>query len=157
MKKSILVSLIAMAALVFLPLSAMAQMNAISDSEMEDIVGQDGITIDMTLDAYISLISYGDLDGITSDTTAGYLNIAQVSIPDTNTLSLTGLTVDVVGAGGNTGRLAIGLPTISGGITIGAIRVGASANSASGASIGTVKISGINLSGSTVYVYGHNN
>ena len=153
MKKSILISLVAMAALVFLPLSAMAQMNAISESEMEEIVGQDGITIDMTLDAYIQLISYGDTDGF-SGSSAGYLNIAQLSIPDTGSFNLTGMTVDVETTGG-VSRLAIGLPTISGGITIGAIRVGSAAASNSGSSIGTVTISGLNLAGSTVYVRGH--
>ncbi|MDY6854020.1 MAG: hypothetical protein SWO11_04830 [Thermodesulfobacteriota bacterium] len=153
MKKSSLFSLIAMAALIFLPLFAMAQMSAISDSQLEAIVGQDGITIDMTLDAYIQLISYGDTDGF-SGSSAGYLNIAQLAIPDTGTINLTGLTVDVETTSGIS-RLAIGLPTISGGISIGAIRVGSAATSTSGSSIGTVSISGLNLSGSTIYVRGH--
>ena len=72
-----------------------------------------------------------------------------LTIDDTKPLTIDVVTTDI--GGKSTQQLAIGLPAITGDVTVGAIKVG----DTSAASIGSLTVSGLNMAGSTIKVWGH--
>jgi hypothetical protein len=83
--------LLAILAIVLLPLSAFAGMSAITDSEMAAVTGQMGVSIaivDQQQDIAIAQLTWGDTDtkvgygiaGHATDYTAGYINIQNIGI-----------------------------------------------------------------------------
>ena len=99
-------------------------------------------------------IAYTDADGgSTAPVAAGTLNIGTLEINDgagadhasSGALILTGLTVDVDSVNG----VEIGLPAITGRISIGSIDMG------TGTSIGSVTLTNLNMAGTSVNIRGH--
>jgi hypothetical protein len=69
------------AALMLIPMSSMAAMTSISDSEMDAITGQSGVTIDIAIDTLaigIKSITWGDPDGLggTVNVDQGFVNMS---------------------------------------------------------------------------------
>ncbi|MCO2363346.1 hypothetical protein FA359_10055, partial [Pseudomonas aeruginosa] len=93
-------------------------------------------------------------DSTDTDTNGGSLRLENISLPaltidDTKPLTIDVVTTDI--GGKSTQQLAIGLPAITGDVTVGAIKVG----DTSAASIGSLTVSGLNMAGSTIKVWGH--
>ncbi len=89
-----------------------------------------------------------------NNTNGGSLRLENISLPaltidDTKPLTIDVVTTDI--GGKSTQQLAIGLPAITGDVTVGAIKVG----DTSAASIGSLTVSGLNMAGSTIKVWGH--
>lgn len=133
---------------------ANAELTSVSDAALSEITGQAGLTIDMDVKVSIGNIAYTDTDGgSTAPAAAGTLNIGTLEINDgtgathalSGALSLTGLTVDVDSVNG----VEIGLPAITGRISIGSIDMG------TGTSIGSVAITDLNMAGTSVNIRGH--
>ena len=79
MKKMLLV--LCVLALMLIPMSSMAAMQSISDSEMAAVTGQAGVDIEVSapqIDLGLQSITWGDPDGIngTSFDEAGYINLS---------------------------------------------------------------------------------
>ena len=77
------------------------------------------------------------------------ISLPALTIDDTKPLTIDVVTTDI--GGKSTQQLAIGLPAITGDVTVGAIKVG----DTSAASIGSLTVSGLNMAGSTIKVWGH--
>lgn len=153
MKKGLLA--VVLAALLVVPVAALAGMWSITDSEMEDVTGQTGVTIDMSLQVTNGYIAYGDSDGVaTTYTAAGYFTLAGMTVGGATggAMNLTGLTVDV-GSTGTTSALIIGLPTISGQIAFGSMKLGSTANG--GTSLGSLTLGDLTTAASTIIVKAH--
>ena len=94
-------TLLAMLALVLLPLSAFAGMSAITDSEMSAVTGQMGVSIaivDMQQDISLAALTWGDVNtgsryvaGQAVSMSPGYININDIAI-NKNTTTLNGVT-----------------------------------------------------------------
>lgn len=131
---------------------ANAELSSVSDEALADVTGQDGLTIDMQVKVAIGDIDYTDVGG-GAGATDGTLNINTLEINDglgathalSGALDLTGLTVDVDGVNG----VEIGLPAITGRISIGGISLGTAT------SIGSVTITDLNMAGTSVNIRGH--
>jgi hypothetical protein len=152
MKKGFLA--VVLAALLVVPVAALAGMWSITDSEMEDVTGQTGVTIDMSLQVTAGYIAYGD-DGVTATYTGpGFLTLAGMTVGGATggALNLTNLTVDA-GSTGTTSALIIGLPTLSGKIAFSALKLGSVAND--GTSLGSLTLGDLTTSGSTIVVKAH--
>jgi hypothetical protein len=86
--------------MVLLPLSAFAGMSAITDSEMEVVTGQMGVSIaivDMQQDLSLAALTWGDVNtgsryvaGQTVSMSPGYININDIAI-NKNTMTLNGV------------------------------------------------------------------
>jgi hypothetical protein len=129
-------------------------MKSMDDAALSGITGQDGISISGTFNASIGSVTYKD-----ADTNGGSLVLQGIHLPSVTIADNAPMTVDVVKTnitpvGGGTAvateQLAIGLPTVTGDVTIDAVKVGTT-----GASIGSLTVSNLNLAGSTVKVWGH--
>ncbi len=136
------------------PFLAHADMKSMDDAALSGITGQDGISISGTFNASIGSVTYKD-----ADTNGGSLVLQGIHLPSVTIADNAPMTVDVVKTnitpvGGGTAvateQLAIGLPTVTGDVTIDAVKVGTT-----GASIGSLTVSNLNLAGSTVKVWGH--
>ncbi len=136
-------------ALVTAPFMAQAELQSMDDASLSSVTGQAGISISGNFNGTVGAVVYTD-----TDCTNCSIRMENVQLTGLNVTDANPITVDVVEAtiGGNTvNQIAIGLPSMTGGMTVGAIKVG----STSAASIGSVGIEGINFAGSTVKVWGH--
>ncbi|MNJ75578.1 hypothetical protein D3C77_726970 [compost metagenome] len=95
---------------------------------------------------------YTDSETSGSTTTSGTLRLETISFTGFDILDSDPLKIDVIdgGAGGND-KLQISLPAMTGQLAVGSIRVG----DASAASIGSLAVNDMNMSGSTIKVWGH--
>ncbi|HON60063.1 MAG TPA: hypothetical protein P5040_05440 [Smithella sp.] len=113
MKKTAI--LIVLLALVMMPTALWAK-SLISDSEMDLLTGEAGVSIAFTnvtmTGTQISSLSLGDSDGFTGYTTAGYLGISNVSITGT-TANINGTANIDIGTSGTSTRLNMLLPNIT--------------------------------------------
>ncbi|PTS86301.1 hypothetical protein DBR00_01720 [Pseudomonas sp. HMWF032] len=132
------------AAVLAVPFMAQAELKAMDDSSLSSVTGQAGISISGNFNGSIGKISYID-DG-------NSLNMETVAFSGFNISDSAPVLVDVVSTdinGTATQQLQISLPTITGEVSIGAIKMG------TGASIGSLAINGMNMAGTTVKVWGH--
>lgn len=138
--------------LMLLPVSAMAGMQAASDTELSQVSGQTGITLDMNMSVTAGTVAWGDDNGFATYTTEGWVVLSGVTLP---TISLSNVTIDV---GGNTTTtyLAIGTSgnVITGNLTIADVVIGSSATSTT-PSAGEIRISGIGIAFGTIMISGH--
>lgn len=131
-------------AVLAVPFMAQAELKAMDDSSLSSVTGQAGISISGNFNGSIGKISYID-DG-------NSLNMETVAFSGFNISDSAPILVDVVSTdigGTQTQQLQISLPTITGEVSVGAIRLG------TGASIGGLAISDMNMAGTTVKVWGH--
>ncbi|MBX9913339.1 MAG: hypothetical protein K2Y25_05530 [Pseudomonadaceae bacterium] len=139
--------LVLAAAVLAVPFMAQAGMTSMDDSALSSVTGQDGISIAGNFAGTIGKLTYTD-----GDTGGGSLNLETITLTGFSIADNAPLTVDVVTTTIGTvatQQLAIGLPTMTGSVSVGAIRMG------TGASIGGVAINNINMAGSTVRIWGH--
>ena len=132
------------AAVLATPFMDQADMTAMDDSALSGVTGQDGISISGNFNGSIGKISYVD-DG-------NSLNLETVAFTGFNISDTAPVMVDVVSTdigGTATQQLQISLPTITGQVSVGAIKMG------TGASIGSLAINDMNMAGTTVKVWGH--
>ena len=134
------------AAVLAAPFMAQADMTAMDDTSLASVTGQDGISISGNFAGSVGAVVYTD-----GDAAGGSLLMENISFTGFTILDSAPLTVDVVTNAGGTQQLAIGLPAMTGTVSVGAIKVG----STSAASIGALAISDINMAGTTVKVWGH--
>ncbi|MFP4476543.1 MAG: DUF6160 family protein [Desulfatibacillaceae bacterium] len=157
MKKGLLI--IVLAALLALPMSAMAGMWSITENEMEDVTGQAGITIDMAVQVTSGYVAYGDDDGDDGGTyaSAGFFTLSGMKINDgaatPGALDLSGLTIDVGTNASSESALVIGLPSISGQVSFDDILLGDSANG--GTSLGSLTLGDLGTAESTITITAH--
>ena len=131
-------------AVLAVPFMAQAELKAMDDSSLSSVTGQAGISISGNFNGSIGKVSYID-DG-------NSLNMETVAFSGFNISDSAPILVDVVSTdivGTPTQQLQISLPTITGELSVGAIRLG------SGASIGGLAINDMNMAGTTVKVWGH--
>lgn len=133
MKKHLFLATAVLAA----PLLAHADLKAMDDGALSDVTGQAGISISGTFQGSVGAVTYTD-----TDTNGGSLRLENISLPaltidDTKPLTIDVVTTDI--GGKSTQQLAIGLPAITGDVTVGAIKVG----DTSAASIGSLTVSGL--------------
>ena len=134
------------AAVLAAPFMAQADMTAMDDTSLASVTGQDGISISGNFAGSVGAVVYTD-----GDAAGGSLRMENISFTGFTILDSAPLTVDVVTNAGGTQQLAIGLPAMTGTVSVGAIKVG----STSADSIGALAISDINMAGTTVKVWGH--
>jgi len=110
MKKVLLLAVLAM--FVMVPFTSFAK-SAITDSDLQAITAQEGVTIDMshlTVNVSMTEQAWGDGDGFTGYASAGWVGATNVTIP---TIGFSGdLTIDV-GTSGGTTALKVGLPSLT--------------------------------------------
>jgi hypothetical protein len=131
----------------------MAGMTAVSDVDLEEVTGQTGITITMTVTVEATSMAWGDSDGFGTYTTQGWVILSNVSMPSTN---LDGVTIDC-GSHGTTSILQIDVGTdnlIEGNLTIGNVIIGTTA-SASTESIGEIRMVGLGIKTGAIQIQGH--
>ncbi|MBU2489072.1 MAG: hypothetical protein KKA60_06750 [Proteobacteria bacterium] len=153
--KKILV--LAVVLLLLAPISAMAGMSAfmnmdeMSGNEMSDVTGQTGITIDLTQEITGGYVAWGDNDGCTTYTTAGFLILSTITA---GPITVDGLTIDAC-YDGTTAYLVIGVPSTIINANIAAIRLADSAGFGLGDSLGSLTIGSLAVTGMTVRINGH--
>ncbi|WP_339490671.1 DUF6160 family protein [Pseudomonas sp. EL_65y_Pfl2_R95] len=131
------------------PLMAQAELKAMDDSALATVTGQDGISISGEFNGSIGSVVYTD-----NDPAGGSLRLETIAFDGFNISDDAPILVDVVTTsigGTDTEQLQIGLPAVTGQLSVGAIKVG----STTAASIGSLAVSDINLAGTTVKVWGH--
>lgn len=147
--------LLVLAALILLlaPVSAMAGMTTASELDLEGVTGQVGLTVSMTMNVTATDVAWGDSDGFSGATTAGWLHLQNVTLP---TIALSNVIIDVGSNAANTSYIAIETTgnIITGGLTIGSIVVGSVAN-ATTPSLGELRVGGIGVSFGTITINGH--
>ncbi|MDE3736152.1 MULTISPECIES: DUF6160 family protein [Pseudomonas] len=139
------------AAVLAAPFMAQADLKAMDDSALSGVTGQDGISISGSFNGSIGSIVYSDSETVGSTTTTGSLRLETVSFTGFDILDSDPLKIDVIDGGASGDKLQISLPSITGQLEVGAIRVGDS----SAASIGSLAVNNMNMSGSTIKVWGH--
>jgi len=145
--------LFVLAAMMLIPLAALAGMTAISDSELQDVEGQTGITISMTMTVTMSTQAWEDSDGFSGCTTMGAVVMTNVVMP---TIALSNVNIDA-GTCGTLSYLSIDTGNaniISGDTTIGDLVIGTSA-SATTASLGKFVTTGLGISFGNIKIRGH--
>lgn len=150
------------AAVLAAPFMAQADLKAMDDSSLSSVTGQDGISISGNFSGSIGNIKYTDNDGVSGNAgTGGSLHLNGVTFTGFAISDDAPLKIDVVKGtsnGNSVEQLAISLPAMTGTVEVAGVYVGGSyANSAvTGAkSIGALAISDINMSGTTIKVWGH--
>ncbi|WP_271407802.1 DUF6160 family protein [Pseudomonas sp. Q1-7] len=138
------------AAVLAAPFMAQADLKAMDDSALSGVTGQDGISISGSFNGNIGSVVYTDTDTSGSTPVAGTLRMENLGFSGFDISDSDPLKIDVIDGGAND-KLQISLPAITGTLTVGAIRVG----DESAASIGSLAVNGMNLSGSTIKVWGH--
>jgi hypothetical protein len=134
-----------------IPVSVMAGMTTLNETDMNDVTGQTGISIDSdTSGTTIGYLAWTDDDGFGTTLTQNQGAVTLSGI--TNTMVMTGLKIDS-GSDGTTSYLAIGLPGMTGAIEIAAVKIGTAANL--GGSLGAITVGGITTTASTVKIYAH--
>lgn len=128
---------------------AQAELKSMDDASMSDVTGQAGISIAGDFSGSIGNVAYID-DG-------NKLNLAGISMSGFAIADANPLTVDVIDDGG-VQKLQIGLPAMTGTVTVANINIGgnyAGGTLTGGTSIGGLAISDINMGGSAIRVWGH--
>jgi len=139
--------------LMLLPASAIAGMTAASNLDLEEIAGQTGMTLTMSVTVQADSMAWGDSDGFGTYTTAGWLILSTVTMP---TVNMSNVTVDC-GSDGTTAILQINLGTsnlIQGNLTIGNMIIGTTA-SASTQSVGEVRMTNLGVKTGAIQIKGH--
>lgn len=142
-----------MAVIAMIPLAAWAGMTAITDTEMQDVKGQTGITISMDLAVSAGDMGWLDTDGFTGATGAGAVILSGVSLP---TISLSSVTID---AGTNTTGSFLSIDTgatnmIAGTMVIQDLVIG-SALTATASSLGKFQVNDVAISFGAIKISGH--
>jgi hypothetical protein len=156
--KKILV--LAACVLLLLPVSAMAGMTAfmgmdeLSNSEMSDVTGQTGITIDVDLAVTGGYIAWGDDDGCTNGTVLGATGYLILSTVTMSNVHITGLEIDAC-SDGTTTYLDIYVPTLTLNQRVHAIRLAATADFGAGLSLGSLIIGSMTYSSTSVLIRAH--
>jgi len=146
-------SLFVVAALLLVPIAALAGMTAISDSELQDVEAQAGITITATVAMTASSMAWQDNDGFTSCTSTGAVILSGLVMPS---IAISMVNIDA-GTCSGTSWLAIDTGTsnlISGDMTIGDIVIGTT-DTATTQSLGKFTQRGIGISFGTIKIAGH--
>lgn len=133
-------------AVLAVPFMAQAELKAMDDTALSSVTGQDGISISGSFNGSIGSVVYTD-----GDTNGGSLRLETIAFTGFNISDDAPVKVDVVTNSGGTQQLQISLPTITGQLSVGAIKVGG----ASAASIGSLAVNDMNMAGTTVKVWGH--
>ena len=120
---------------------AQAQMKSMEDTALSDVTGQAGISISGNFNSTIGSITYTD-----TDQGGGSIRMETIALTGFNISDASPILIDVVGD-----KLQITMPTITGGLTVGAIKMGGAA----APSIGSLAINDINMAGTTIKVWGH--
>lgn len=139
------------AVLMIIPASVMAGMTALNETDMNDVTGQTGISIDSDMSAItVGYLAWTDDDGFGTPLTShtGALTLSTI----TNTMTMDNLQIDC-GSDASTSYLAITLPSTSGDVTIAAIRIGTAPTL--GGSLGAITLGNVSNSGSTIKIYAH--
>ncbi|MCY1525429.1 hypothetical protein D9M68_604070 [compost metagenome] len=134
------------AAVLATPFMAQAELKAMEDSALATVTGQDGISISGNFGGEIGSVVYTD-----GDTNGGSLRLETITFTDLAILDSDPIKVDVVTNAGGTQQLAITLPAMEGSVGVGAIKIG----DTTAASIGSLAINNIDMSGTTIKVWGH--
>ena len=83
MKKKSLFAALCIIGLLLLPHSSLAKMNALSDDQLGEVVGQAGIAFDVNnlgIDMTMDTLYWGDSDGLGGNTTGGYISLCDVTM-----------------------------------------------------------------------------
>lgn len=139
--------------LVVFPALALGGMVLVDDEmEFEDVTGQTGVTVNMTMTISAGDIAWGDSDGFSGATTQGWLIFRGVTLP---TISLSNMVVDA-GTSGSTSYIALATTgnLITGNLTISSIVVGSTAT-ATTQSLGELRIANMAVSFGTIRISGH--
>ena len=137
------------AAVLAVPFMAQADLQMMDDSALATVTGQDGISISGNFNGTIGSVVYTD-----GDTNGGSLRMETIAFTGFNIADDAPVMVDVVTndiGGTATQQLQISMPTITGQLSVGAIKVG----DTNAASIGSLAISDLNMAGTTVKIWGH--
>jgi hypothetical protein len=134
------------AAVLAVPFMAQAEMQALDDTALSSVTGQDGISISGSFNGTIGSVVYTD-----NDANGGSLRLETIAFNGFNIDDNAPVMVDVVTNGSGTQQLQISLPTITGQLSVGAIKVGGT----SAASIGSLAVNDLNMAGTTIKVWGH--
>jgi hypothetical protein len=142
------------ALIALVPLCAWAGMTAITDTELQNVKGQTGITISMDASMGATGMAWYDSDGYaTSTSTAGAVILSDVTLPST---SITGLQIDA-GTESGTSYLYLtntGGNIVTGDMTIGDLIIGSNLTSSS-ASLGEFQITGCSMTFTQIKISGH--
>ncbi|HZX51667.1 DUF6160 family protein [Pseudomonas sp. XK-1] len=134
------------AAVLAVPFMAQADLQVMDDSALATVTGQDGISISGNFNGTIGSIVYTD-----GDTNGGSLRMETIAFTGFNIADDAPVMVDVVTNAGGTQQLQVSMPTITGQLSVGAIKVG----DTTAASIGSLAINDLNMAGTTVKIWGH--
>jgi hypothetical protein len=134
------------AAVLAVPFMAQADLKVMDDSALATVTGQDGISISGNFNGTIGSIVYTD-----GDTNGGSLRMETIAFTGFNIADDAPVMVDVVTNAGGTQQLQVSMPTITGQLSVGAIKVG----DTTAASIGSLAINDLNMAGTTVKIWGH--
>lgn len=162
MKKSLTLAIIAV--FVMIPLASFAK-TAISDSELDSVIAQQGVTIEFVSlkinSTSLTSMAWGDAGGFTGYTGDGWAGIGNVTISGDVVVMNGPMNIDI-GTSGNSTRVNILLPTVSIGGTAGlnvtaTVKLAASSNLATNATtVGVLDIQGLKASVSgSMMVYAH--
>ena len=162
MKKSLALAVIAV--FVMMPLASFAR-TAISDSELDSVIAQQGVTIEfvsLTINSTsLNSMAWGDAGGFTGYTGDGWAGIGNVTISGDVAVMNGPMNIDIGTSGGST-RVNILLPAVSIGGTAGlnvtaTVKLAASSNLATNATTGGVlDIQGLKASvRGSMMVYAH--
>ncbi|OHC21628.1 MAG: hypothetical protein A3J71_14230 [Pseudomonadales bacterium RIFCSPHIGHO2_02_FULL_60_43] len=133
-------------AVLAVPFMAQAELKAMDDTALATVTGQDGISISGSFNGTIGSLVYTD-----GDTGGGSLRMETVAFTGFNISDTAPVKVDVVENASGTQQLQISLPTITGQLSVGAIKIG----DTNAASIGSLAVNDMNMAGTTVKVWGH--
>jgi hypothetical protein len=139
--------------LMLLPTSALAGMTATSDLDLEEVTGQTGMTVSMSVTVVASTIAWGDSDGFGTYVTAGWMILSSVTTPSVN---MTNVTIDC-GSDATNAFLQINLGTtnlIQGNLTIGSVVIG-TASTSSTQSLGEVRMTSLGVKTGAILISGH--
>ena len=137
------------AAVLAVPFMAQADLKMMDDSALATVTGQDGISISGNFNGTIGSVVYTD-----GDTGGGSLRMETIAFTGFNIADDAPVMVDVVTntiGTTPTQQLQISMPTITGQLSVGAIKVG----DTTAASIGSLAINDLNMAGTTVKIWGH--
>ncbi len=124
---------------------AQAQMKSMEDTALSDVTGQAGISISGNFNQTIGSVTYTD-----TDVGGGSIRMENISLSGFNISDANPIMIDVVN-NGSVDQIQITMPTITGGMSVGAIKVGG----ASAASIGSLAINDLNMAGTQIKIWGH--
>lgn len=142
------------AVIALVPLAAWAGMTAITDTELQEVKGQTGITIDMAVSISAGDMGWEDADGFTGALNTGAVILSGVSLP---TFSLSGVVIDAGTSAAGTSYLSIDTGStnvITGTFEIGDLIIGTTLDS-SVVSLGKFRIRDNQISFGQIKISGH--